>query len=188
MKEFAHAIIRRAIVHAQLLRLKIIYSSAGLEGVSHEIQRLRQPMSVLRRWGAQIGDNTKIYSGVTIHAAEGNYSNLRIGSNVRIVRDCLFDLTDSICIEDNAIISLRCSLITHQNILQSPLAQMGYPPVQAPIVIKRGAVLFTNVTVLMGVTVGEGAMVAAGAVVMSDVPDWTLVGGVPAKFIKRLKD
>ncbi|GMU26277.1 MAG: hypothetical protein AMXMBFR16_11820 [Candidatus Uhrbacteria bacterium] len=144
-------------------------------------------MPALRRWGAQIGSNTVIYPGVLIHAARGDFSNLAVGSNVRIVRDCLLDLTDNISVEDNAIISMRCSLITHRNILQSPLAQFGYSPANAPIVVKRGAVLFANVTVLMGVTIGECAMVAAGSVVTADVPDWTLVAGIPAKPVKQLK-
>lgn len=167
-------------------RLELIYRIAGIDGVAHAIQSLRHPTPALRRWGAQIGDNTLVYPGVTIHAAQRDFSKLHIGSNVRIVRDCLLDLTESIHIEDDAIISFRCNLVTHRNILQSPLAQLGYPPVQAPILIKRGAVLFTNSTVLMGVTIGECAVVAAGAVVTSDVPDWTMVGGVPAKVIKSL--
>lgn len=171
----------------QFGKLALIYRLEGIDGVAHAIRQLGNPTPALRRWGARIGKDTLIYSGVTIHAARGDFSNLQVGANVRIVRDCLLDLTESIRIEDEAIISLRCSLITHRNIHLSPLAQAGYPPLQAPIVIKRGAVLFTNVTVLMGVTIGECAMVAAGAVVTSDVPDWTLVGGVPAKIIKRLK-
>lgn len=179
-------VINYLAIHSQLLRLEVFYRMTGIDGVSHEIQFLRKPIPALCRWGAQIGNNTLIYPGVEIHAAQGNFSNLHIGSNVRIVRDCLLDLTDSISIEDNAIISFRCSLITHRNILHSPLAQMGYSPAHAPIIVKHGAVLFSGVTVLMGVTIGEGAMVAAGAVVTSDVPDWTLVGGVPARIIKRL--
>ncbi|MCG2659190.1 MAG: acyltransferase [Kiritimatiellae bacterium] len=180
-------VAQRIARQVQFCKLALIYRLAGVDGVAHAIRQLRNPTPALRRWGAQIGKDTLIYSGVTIHAAHGNFSNLQVGSNVRIVRDCLLDLTENILIGDDAIISLRCSLITHRNIHHSPLAKTGYPSVQAPIVIKRGAVLFTNVTVLMGVTIGECSMVAAGAVVTSDVPDWTLVGGVPAKVIKRLR-
>lgn len=179
-------VAKALIGQAKLWRLELIYRTSGIAGVAHEVQYLRNPTPALRRWGAEIGQNTLVYPGVTIHAAQDDFSKLRVGSNVRIVRDCLLDLTDSIVVEDEAIISLRCSLVTHRNILRSPLAQQGYPPDQAPIVIKRGAVLFANATVLMGVTIGECAMVAAGAVVTSDVPDWTLVGGIPAKVIKQL--
>ena len=170
-----------------LWKLSFTYQLFGIEAVSHKIKYLQKPIPALRKWRARIGNNTLIYPGITIHAAHRDFSNLVIGSNVRIVRDCLLDLTDNVAIENNAIISFRCNLITHQNILKSPLAQMGYAPKQASITIRQGAVLFANVTVLMGVTIGEGAMVAAGAVVTTDVPDWTLVGGVPAKPIKRLE-
>ena len=46
--------------------------------------------------------------------------------------------------------------------------------------------LGANVTILQGVTIGEGAIVAAGAVVTKDVEPRTVVGGVPAKFIKKV--
>lgn len=138
-------------------------------------------------YGAEIGSNTKIYPGITLHAATRDLSNLTIGSNVRIIRGCLLDLTDTIQIEDNAIVSFGCSLITHQNIFRSPLVEVGYSAKHSPLIIRQGAVLFANVTVLMGVTIGECAMVAAGAVVTADVPPHTLVGGRPARVLKGLQ-
>lgn len=57
----------------------------------------------------------------------------------------------------------------------------------APILIKNNVWIGMNVIILKGVTIGEGAIVAAGSVVTKDVPDWTLVGGNPAKIIKNLK-
>lgn len=56
-----------------------------------------------------------------------------------------------------------------------------------PIIIKDNAWVGMHVIILKGVTIGEGAIVAAGSVVTKDVPDWTLVGGNPAKIIKNLK-
>jgi acetyltransferase-like isoleucine patch superfamily enzyme len=172
----------------EIYRLELTYRTTGITGVAHELQHLRNPIYALRRWGADIGQNTLIYPGIIIHAAQDNFSKLHIGSDVRIVRDCLIDLTDEVHIEDKAIISFRCNLITHHNIHKSSIAQTGYPPAQAPIIIKRGAVLFTNVTVLIKITIKKCAMVAARAVVTSDVPDWTLVGGIPSRVIKRIKN
>ena len=54
------------------------------------------------------------------------------------------------------------------------------------VTINKNAWLGMNVTVYPGVTIGEYAVVAAGAVVTKDVPDFAIVGGVPAKFIKIL--
>lgn len=56
-----------------------------------------------------------------------------------------------------------------------------------PIVIKDKAWIGMNAIVLKGVTIGEGAVVAAGSVVTKDVPDWTVVGGNPATVLKQLE-
>lgn len=58
----------------------------------------------------------------------------------------------------------------------------------APIMIGRNVWVGSNATILPGVTIGEWAVVAAGAVVTKDVPPYTVVGGTPAKFIKTVKD
>jgi acetyltransferase-like isoleucine patch superfamily enzyme len=56
----------------------------------------------------------------------------------------------------------------------------------APIVIRKGAWLGAGVSVMPGVTIGENAVVAANAVVTSDVPDNVVVGGIPARFIRDI--
>ncbi|MCJ7651750.1 MAG: acyltransferase, partial [Candidatus Lokiarchaeota archaeon] len=61
---------------------------------------------------------------------------------------------------------------------------LGYPP--SPVRIKKGAWLGLHSIVLGGVTIGEGSVIAAGAVVTKDVPDFALAGGVPAKVLKYL--
>ena len=57
----------------------------------------------------------------------------------------------------------------------------------APIKIGNHVWIGSNATVLSGVTIGEWAVVAAGAVVTKDVPPYTIVGGVPAKIIKKVE-
>jgi acetyltransferase-like isoleucine patch superfamily enzyme len=65
-----------------------------------------------------------------------------------------------------------------------PIKYQGYTPA-APIVIKRGSWIGANAIILKGVTIGENAVVAACSVVRHDVPDHTLVAGVPARIIKK---
>lgn len=57
-----------------------------------------------------------------------------------------------------------------------------------PVVIKDDAWIGMNVIILKGVTVGQGAVIAAGSVVTKDVPDWSVVAGNPAKVVKLLKN
>ena len=187
IKPYSEKFLKRVDNKCTSLRLKFIHALYGIEGVAHSIRFLRSPLHFLKIYGAFVGERSRIYPGITIHGATLDFSNLSIGSDVRLIRDCFLDLTDRIEIEDKAIISLRCSLITHRNIHCSPLAERGYPTMTGKIRIKTGAVLFAGVTVLAGVTVGECAIVAAGAVVTGDVPPFTLYGGVPARMIKDLR-
>jgi acetyltransferase-like isoleucine patch superfamily enzyme len=62
------------------------------------------------------------------------------------------------------------------------------PQMELPVIIKRGATISIGATIMPGVTVGRGAIVAAGAVVTKDVPDWSIVAGVPAKVIRYLEN
>lgn len=74
------------------------------------------------------------------------------------------------------------------------LSTIHYPPNKRhglelkPVHIKQNAWLGANTTILPGVTVGENAVVAAGAVVSHDVPDNTVVAGVPARVIKQIEN
>ena len=86
-----------------------------------------------------------------------------------------------ITIEDDVMIAANVSLITNNHDFQDRAVLTC-----KPVVIKRNAWIGVNATILPGVTIGENAIVAAGAVVTKDVPANALVGGVPAKFIKKL--
>ena len=109
--------------------------------------------------------------------------HITIGKNVFINFDCTFLALGGITIEDDVLIGPKVSLITENHPLD-PQERKGLTG--KPILIKKNAWIGANATILPGVTIGENAVVAAGAVVSKDVPDNTIVGGIPAKFIKNV--
>lgn len=113
-----------------------------------------------------------------------NYGkHIKIGKNVFINFDCTFLALGGITIEDDVLIGPKVSLITENHPL-NPEHRKGL--ICKPILIKRNAWIGANATILPGVTIGKNSVVAAGAVVSKDVPDNTVVGGIPAKIIKQI--
>lgn len=114
-----------------------------------------------------------------------NYGkNLRLGKNLFINFDCTFLALGGITIEDNVLIGPKVSLLSEAHPLDPTKRQSLVP---GKIHIKKNAWIGANATILPGVTIGENAVVAAGAVVTKDVADNTVVGGVPAKVIKTIE-
>ena len=107
-----------------------------------------------------------------------------IGDDVAINRGCriypsLLKKEASITLEDGVVLGPQ---VTFFGAGQNPRTRL-LDDVAESIVVRRGAYIGGNTTVRYGVTIGEGAVVAAGSVVVSDVPANTIVGGVPAKFL-----
>ena len=109
--------------------------------------------------------------------------NIHFGQNVFVNSGCRFQDQGGIWIGDHTQIGHNAVLAT-LNHNPNPVKRENLIP--AKIVIGNNVWLGANVTVLPGVTIGDGAIVAAGAVVTKDVPENTVVGGVPAKVIKTI--
>jgi hypothetical protein len=109
--------------------------------------------------------------------------NTHLGADVFINAGCRFQDQGGIHIGDRALIGHNCVIVT-LNHNMDPARRANLLP--APVRIGADAWLGSNVTVLPGVAIGEGAVVAAGAVVTHDVAPRTVVGGVPAKLIRNL--
>ena len=109
--------------------------------------------------------------------------NIHIGKNVFINMGCKFQDQGGIYIGDGSLIGHNVVLAT-LNHAKSPKDRSTMIP--APIHIGKHVWIGANATVLPGVTVGDGAIVAAGAVVTKDVPENTVVGGVPAAIMRHL--
>ena len=109
--------------------------------------------------------------------------NTHLGEGVFINAGCRFQDQGGIYIGDRALIGHNCIIATLNHDMDSAKRANLIP---APVRIGSDAWLGSSVTVLPGVRIGEGAVVAAGAVVTRDVAPRTVVGGVPAKLIKEL--
>ena len=110
--------------------------------------------------------------------------NISFGKNVFINSDCKFQDQGGIFIDDGALIGHGVVLATLNHDLAPEKRQSLHP---APIHIGKNVWIGANAVICAGVTIGDNAVVAAGAVVVRDVPADTVVGGVPAKFIKKIE-
>ncbi len=111
--------------------------------------------------------------------------NIKIGKHVFINHCCEFLDRGGITLEDKVLIGPKVNLLTLNHVSAPSQRHSTYC---APIVIKKNAWIGANASILSGVTVGENAIVAAHAVVTKDVPANTVVGGIPAKFIKHVEE
>ncbi len=111
--------------------------------------------------------------------------NITVGKNVFINSGCCFQDQGGIEIGDNVLIGQQVVIATlDHDLIPAKRANM----LPSPVKIGNGVWVGAHATILSGVTVGDGAVIAAGAVVTKDVPANAVVGGVPAKIIKQIKE
>ncbi|MCD8223054.1 MAG: sugar O-acetyltransferase [Clostridiales bacterium] len=109
--------------------------------------------------------------------------NIHIGKDVFINSGCHFQDHAGITIGDGCLIGHNVVLATINHDLDPAQNRKNH---YAPVTIGSHVWIGSQATILSGVTIGEWSVVAAGAVVTKDVPAFTVVGGVPAKIIKKI--
>ena len=112
-------------------------------------------------------------------------NKLYVGKGSFISYGNFFDLSDYIIIGDNVHVAMRCTFITSSHEL-SGSEQRARAVIHSPIQIGNGCWIGGNETILPGVSIGEGTVIAAGAVVTKDCEPNALYAGVPAKKVKTL--
>lgn len=133
--------------------------------------------ALLKLFGAQIPWKSLVYESCKIWAPW----NLSVGKYACVGPNTQLYNKAPITIGDNVVISQGTFLCTAGH----DISDVHNPLITAPIVIKDSAWVAADAFVGMGVTIGEGAVVGARGCVFKDVPPWTVVGGNPAKFIKK---
>jgi len=138
------------------------------------------PSRHFRKWcykllGARIRKNAFLFRRVEVLFPKGLY----IGENSTVGWFCLLDARGGIIIKNNVILASYVKLITGSHDAQDK----DFHAVFKPIIIDDYSWICTGATILQGIHIGKGAVVAANALVTKDVPDYAIVGGVPAKVI-----
>lgn len=109
-------------------------------------------------------------------------SSIKLGKNIFINNNLKCVARGGITIEDGVMIAPGVTILTVNHDLKDHCVL-----IPIPVTIKKNAWIGANVTICPGVEIGEGAVIGAGAVVTKDVEPYTVVAGVPAKFIKNIK-
>ena len=166
----AHVLMHQASREAQKITVR-------LNNEYHEPEEIRRLLSAL--WGYEVDESVGMFPPFNTDFGK----NTTVGARTFINAGCKFQDQGGIFIGDDCLIGHNATLCTI-NHDQDPdrRGDMEFRPIRIGDKVWLGA----NVTVLPGVTIGEGAIVAAGAVVTKDVAARTIVGGVPAKVIKKI--
>jgi acetyltransferase-like isoleucine patch superfamily enzyme len=160
----------------------------GPYGLSKVIEKMpfRFIVKYLRKYGANIGENCRFERGLNIHRPLGKkpFENLTIGNMVYMGHNTLIDLSKKVEIKDKAIIASRCQIWTHAShyTYQNPESP-GYIELLGDVTIDEFAILYSNVLITHGTTIGKFARIGANSLVNNSIPEGQFWGGVPAKFI-----
>ncbi len=145
----------------------------------HEPERVRELLASLI--GKPVDESVALFPPFSADFGR----NITLGKQVFINSGCRFQDQGGITIDDNCLIGHNAVLATLNHDL-SPDRRADMHP--APITLGRNVWLGSNVTVLPGVSIGDDAVVAAGAVVTKDVPARSVVVGSPARVIRSVDD
>lgn len=153
--------------------------TAKLNASYHTPEEIRELMSELT--GRPVDESFRMFPPFYTDFGK----NIRIGKNVFINACCCFQDQGGISIGDGAFIGHRVVLATLDHGFLPEKRGSNYP---APIRVGENVWIGSGATILQGVSIGDNAVVAAGAVVTKNVESGTIVGGVPAKCIKKVDE
>jgi acetyltransferase-like isoleucine patch superfamily enzyme len=138
---------------------------------------------IIKAKAGKVGDNISIGANTIIK----NWKNFSCGDNVSIHENCIIDCDGKIVIGNNVSIAHATSLVAANHTWNDELTPIKYNPIsKIGINIHDDVWVGCGVRILDGVTIKSRSVIAAGAVVNKNIEERSLVGGVPAKLIKRI--
>jgi len=156
--------------------MELIFALLPSDSLSNSIKRW---MLIVR--GSLVGNRPKFGRRLWID----DYTKLVIGNNVFFNYDCILQATGGIQIDDDVLLAPGVTILSaNHDIAKETLMRTG-PAICKKVHVKTGAWLGGRCIITPGVTIGQGSVIAAGAVVVKDVAPYTVVGGNPAHFIKN---
>lgn len=164
--------------YADALYQEAIRIGMELNTTYHTPEELREIMG--RLTGKKIDESFRLFPPFYTDFGK----NITIGKDVFINSGCHFQDQGGIAIGDGTMIGHNVVLATINHDLEPEKMRKNH---YAPIAIGRHVWIGSNATILPGITVGDWAVVSAGAVVTKDIPPFTVAGGVPAKVMKVIK-
>lgn len=166
--------IKSGLAALERLRLNWIYFKEDIDGVEARLRHMRLGhAAALRQFGASVARDAMIPGPISIVNADHDFRNLVIEEGCHVGSEVFIDLAESVTIRADATISMRTMILTHFDAGRSPI-DARYPRKTGPVTIGRGAYVGAGATILLGVTVGDEALVPAGAIVTRDVPAGTV--------------
>jgi acetyltransferase-like isoleucine patch superfamily enzyme len=170
------------------IAVTIIWKIFGIDTVSRLLYVVSpfDCATILRTCGADVGEHFSIHLPIAIVNAQKNYSNLSIGHSAHIGTGVILDLHEKITLGDRVTISMGTTIITHQYVGNSALTYLGYPPISGAVEVKSNTYVGAKAVILCGHTIGSHCVIGASAVINKDIPDYSVVVGVPGKIIKTI--
>lgn len=151
--------------------------TAELNGAYHEPARVRELLAELT--GRPVDDTVTVFPPFRTDFGK----NIRLGRDIFINSGCCFQDQGGVTIGDGSLVGHNALIATLNHDLD-PDRRADMVP--APVVIGRGAWIGSNATVLPGVSIGDGSVVAAASVVTKDVPAGAVVVGSPARVVRSV--
>ena len=184
-----------ARIHCATIRNRLIWKLSAKK--LHHLGEGSNVGADFQLWGPEymtIGKNFCAGKGLNLqawdsYAGEQFHPELTIGDNVVLTDYIQISCADQVQIGNNVLVG-QSSFISDNGHGNTDLETLKIPPMQrklhikGPVIIEDDVWIGRCVTILSGVHVGKGAVIAAGSVVNKDVPPYSVVGGVPARIIK----